>query len=102
GAVAALLVLDVVLAVDAEDLRVLPADRGDRDHDATLRVAAEHEAVAVERDDRPLVRALEDLQRCHRRLPPKQLAGSVVKRAGAGNGRTLAFAQRAAARAGKE
>ena len=50
GAVAALLVLDEELAVDAEDLGVLAADRGDRDDDGAIRVAAHDELVPVQRE----------------------------------------------------
>jgi len=53
----ALLVLDEVAALDADDLGVLAADRGDR-MTSRSRGASEDVLLAFERDNRPLVAPL--------------------------------------------
>jgi hypothetical protein len=65
GAVTALLVLDEVLAADADDLSVFAADRGDGDDDGALGVTAEDEAFSLKGDGLSLAGAFEDLERRH-------------------------------------
>ena len=65
GAVAALLVLDVITALDAEDLGVLAADGGDGNDDAAIGIASEDELVAVQGNMGAFVGSLEDLQCGH-------------------------------------
>src|SRR5262249_55214472 len=66
GAVTAVEVLDEEPRLDPQDLGVLPAHRGHGDDNLALRIATEHEALAVEGNPGSLVGSFEDLQQGHR------------------------------------
>ncbi len=69
GAIAALLVFNVVASLDAEDDGMFATDRCHRDHDAAVRIASEDELVAVQRDEASLVGSFKDVQ-CGHCSPP--------------------------------
>src|SRR5262249_27680341 len=97
---AALVVLDEVVAPDAKDLGVLAADRRHGDDDAAVGVAPQHEAVAVQRHEGPLVGALEDVQRCHDRpldRRPRLVRPPGAHAAGAWSAKRGGFSSRKAA-----
>ena len=65
GAVAALEVLNVVLALDVQDLRVVTADGRAADRHLAIRIPPQDDGIFHQLDPLSRVRPFENQQRCH-------------------------------------